>query len=297
MAEYAGYELQYGSYRAMVEQALADCLPQDSCPQRNVEDAMCYSLLGGGKRLRGVLALAFCEFCGGDAEMALPFACALEMVHAYSLIHDDLPCMDNDTLRRGKPTCHIEYGEAVALLAGDALLTKAFETIGTAHKLSADCRSRAVLALATAAGSRGMIGGQVIDIESEGGAIPPPLLDTLHSLKTGALIRASAALGCIAASAQPPIAQAADRFSAILGLVFQIVDDILDVTSSPEELGKSIGSDAENGKTTYATLYGIDKSKKIVASLVPQAKAVFANIHGDSRFLCDLMDNMAVRTN
>lgn len=297
MTEYAGYEVQYRKHRNMVEQALANCVLEDSCPQRNVEDAMRYSLLGGGKRLRGVLALAFCELCGGNAEAALPFACALEMVHAYSLIHDDLPCMDNDTLRRGKPTCHIRYGEAVALLAGDALLTKAFETICTAQKLSADCRSRAVLALATAAGSRGMIGGQVIDIENEGSAIPAPLLDTLHSLKTGALIRAATSLGCIAASADSTLAGAADRFAAILGLVFQIVDDILDVTSSTEELGKSIGSDVENGKTTYVTLHGIDKSKKIVLSLVPQAKAELANFNSDSIFLCDLMDKMAVRTN
>lgn len=290
------YTEQYKKYSQLVEEALQSCIPEGNCAQKNVEDAMRYSLLGGGKRLRGVLVLAFNELCGGKLNEALPFACAIEMVHAYSLIHDDLPCMDNDVLRRGKPTCHIRYGEAIALLAGDGLLTKAFEMICEAPSLSDHCRCKATATLAAAAGTKGMIGGQVIDIESEGSNISTPLLDTLHSLKTGALIRAAAALGCISANADATVAAGADHFAAILGLIFQIVDDILDVTSSTEELGKSIGSDAENGKMTYATLYGIDGSKRIVSELTPQAKAALSIVQADNSFLCSLVDSMAVRT-
>lgn len=297
MTEYAGYDRQYAYYRELVEQALADCLPQENCLQQRVEDAMRYSLLGGGKRLRGVLVLAFCQLGGGNTTDALPLACAIEMVHAYSLIHDDLPCMDDDDLRRGKPTCHLQYDEATAVLAGDALLTKAFEVVCRPGQLSADCRARAALLLATAAGSRGMIGGQMIDIEHEGGDCTAQLLDTLHSLKTGALIRGAAALGCLGAGAGDSFTHGADQFAALLGLLFQIVDDILDVTSSVEELGKPTGSDSENSKITYTTLYGIDKSKLIAASLTLQAKAALAAIGGDHRFLCDLTDRMAVRTN
>lgn len=291
------YQEQYHSYYEAVENALEDALPVCECHQRKVEDAMRYSLLGAGKRLRGVLVLAFCEQFGGNYGSALPLACAIEMVHAYSLIHDDLPCMDDDNLRRGKPTCHIQYGEAVALLAGDALLTKAFELISEgADGLSVQNRLAAVALLAKAAGSRGMIGGQVIDIENEGAQISKPLLDTLHSLKTGALIRAAVGLGCLASGASGVLAKAADSYAARLGLIFQIVDDLLDITSTPEELGKPVGSDAANGKTTYAGLYGLEGSGKILQELVKEAKAICEQFGGDTVFLRELIDNMVTRT-
>lgn len=289
------YTEQYDRYRKLLETALADCIPERDCPERNVENAMRYSLLGGGKRLRGVLVLACCELFGGGATAALPFACAIEMVHAYSLIHDDLPCMDNDTLRRGKPTCHVAFGEAIALLAGDALLTHAFAQICTAE-LTARQRIAATELLAKAAGTHGMIGGQVIDIEQEGKKIPEPLLNRLHSQKTGALIRAAAALGCVAAGAGEAETAAADRYAANLGLLFQITDDLLDVTATTEQLGKPVGSDAQNHKTTYATLYGAEQSRKIVAQLVQAGQNELAAIPGDCSFLTELIAASAART-
>lgn len=289
------YNEQHSRYCQLVEQALAEALPNVACPQKVVEDAMRYSLLGGGKRLRAVLVLACCELGGGSVEAALPLACAIEMVHAYSLIHDDLPCMDDDDLRRGKPTCHVVYGEAIAVLAGDALLTKAFEMVSsdilTDKQISKACRIAA-----GAAGSRGMIGGQVIDIEHEGRAIEKPLLDKLHSLKTGALIRAAAALGCCASGCGNTVTKAVDRYAAHLGLVFQITDDILDVISTTEELGKPIGSDSANNKTTYATLYGVETSQKIVRQLADEAKTSIEMSGVDCCFLTELIDKVATRT-
>ncbi|MEG2074550.1 MAG: polyprenyl synthetase family protein, partial [Angelakisella sp.] len=213
MSEYTKYAEQYHTYMTMTEATLGKLMPIDNALQHNVNDAMSYSLLGGGKRLRGVLVLAFNKLCGGNVDDALPLACAAEMVHAYSLIHDDLPCMDNDELRRGKPTCHIRYGEAIALLAGDGLLTKAFETICAAQGLSDNCKSRAVLMLSSAAGTQGMIGGQVIDIESEGKTVSQQTLDKLHSLKTGALIRGAVAMGCLSANADAFTTECSDRFA------------------------------------------------------------------------------------
>ena len=219
-----GYGKQFDEYYKAVETALPEYLPREEILQKTVQEAMAYSLLGGGKRIRAVLCLACCRLCGGTLEEAMPFACALEMVHAYSLIHDDLPCMDDDDLRRGKPSCHIQYGEAMAVLAGDGLLTLGFETMLGQYFTGKYPPQRVVKAaaeLARAIGTGGMIGGQVIDIEHEGKPITGEELNLLHSLKTGALIRASAKIGCILAGAPDDVVARADQYAKNLGLAFQ----------------------------------------------------------------------------
>ncbi len=238
-------------------------------------DSMKYSVENGGKRVRPLLTLLFCDACGGNVLQATPFAEAVEFIHTYSLIHDDLPCMDNDDFRRGKPSNHKVYGEAFALLAGDGLLTAAFERISTwqrAGLYSAETAIKAVYELSVLAGSKGMIGGQVIDLLNENNADAD--IDTLmlmDNLKTGALIEAACILGCIAANADDEKISAAKEFASKIGLAFQIKDDILDVTSSLEKLGKLTGSDANNGKSTYVTLLGIEKCQELVEKLTDDA--------------------------
>lgn len=264
------YQAAFDRYRQEVEQALNTLLPQEDCPWQKVLEAMNYSLCGGGKRIRAVLLLAFHEACGGSINNALPFACAVEMIHAYSLIHDDLPCMDDDNLRRGKPSCHVRFGEAMALLAGDGLLTHAFAVAADSPHLPSHLVVRGIKELAQSAGAYGMLGGQVIDIRSEDKTIEPALLDTLHLMKTGAMIRSSARIGCITAGAGEDLILRADRYARNIGLAFQIVDDILDVTALPEMLGKPTHSDNKNHKTTYATVYGVERSRELVRELETQ---------------------------
>lgn len=247
-------------------------------------DSMKYSVENGGKRVRPLLTLLFCDACGGNVLQAVPFAEAVEFIHTYSLIHDDLPCMDNDDFRRGKPSNHKVYGEAFALLAGDGLLTAAFERISTwqrAGLYSAETAIKAVYELSLLAGSRGMIGGQVIDLlnENNAGADVDTLM-LMDNLKTGALIEAACTLGCIAANADDDKISSAKEFASKIGLAFQIKDDILDVTSSLEKLGKLTGSDANNGKSTYVTLLGIEKCQELVEKLTYEAMSaldVFEN--------------------
>ncbi len=263
-------------YLPIIERGLAGYLPPEDCAQGSVCTAMKYALLDGGKRIRPVLTLEFCRVCGGNIQSALPFACAVEMIHSYSLIHDDLPCMDNDDLRRGKPSCHKQFGEAVALLAGDALLTLAFETMlnkSVNTGLSAQNRLNAAAVLAKQAGAMGMIGGQVIDLDCEGKNVPIQVLQKMDDLKTGALISAACQMGCILAGADEKMIQAADRYAKNIGLAFQIMDDILDVTSTSENLGKPIGSDAENKKSTYVSLLGLAAAQNLVYQLTEQALA------------------------
>ena len=235
-----------------------------------VTEAMRYSLEGGGKRIRPCLVLEFCRVCGGDPALALPFAAAVEMVHTYSLIHDDLPCMDDDDLRRGKPSCHIQYGEANALLAGDGLLTLAFETLAGAH-LPADRIAEACATLAAAAGHRGMIGGQTMDLENENRAVTLETLRQTDALKTVELIRAACLLGCIAADATASQRSAAADYAYGLGMAFQIVDDILDVTADTATLGKPAGSDASQNKSTYVTLCGLDGAREDARAFTDKA--------------------------
>lgn len=264
----------FDDYLALINDNLGRYLPGKDILQKSVIDAMEYSLAAGGKRIRPVLTLAFCEACGGYVENALPFACAVEMVHTYSLIHDDLPCMDNDFLRRGRPANHIANGEAMALLAGDALLTRAFEVMlcdETIKLVGAEAAAMAAGCLARSIGVLGMIGGQVIDLESEGKNLTQVALDKMHSLKTGALITAAAKIGCIAAQANKNEILAAQSYANSIGLAFQIMDDILDVTSTSDELGKNVGSDLAAQKSTYVSCMGIEKSKRTVLQLTENA--------------------------
>lgn len=288
---------RYPEYCSMIEAALPQYLPPVTLPQGKVCEAMAYSLLDGGKRIRGCLTLAMCELCGGEVQSALPLACAVEMVHAYSLIHDDLPCMDNDDLRRGKPSCHIKFGEGTALLAGDALLTHAFSAASDAYfngTLPAETVLRCINQLSRAAGVEGMIGGQVIDTAPEEVPMTPEQLEAMHGMKTGALIRSAAVLGCLAAGAPRDVVMQADLYAAKIGLAFQIVDDILDATEESEKLGKST-SDADNNKTTYITLYGVEKAREMVRRLVLEADLAVKGTVLDDEMLYELADTLAKR--
>ena len=258
-------------YIDLAESALKKYMELEDNPQKKIYEAEEYSLMAGGKRLRPVIMMMTAKMCKKSPEMVLPFAVAIEMIHTYSLIHDDLPAMDNDDLRRGKPTNHKVYGEAMAILAGDALLTKAFEVAASFSDESVPKEKvlRAISVLATAAGDNGMIGGQVVDIESRNE--DAELLKYLHSLKTGALIRASGVIGAILAGANDEEIKAVESFCDNLGIAFQIQDDILDVIGNEAELGKPIGSDAENEKSTYVTLYGVEKAEALAEEYTQKA--------------------------
>lgn len=284
------FDEQFASYARQTNDALRDCLRYPGVRlQAAVVDAMRYSLLDAGKRLRAALVLEFARLASAPREGATALACAIEMLHAYSLIHDDLPCMDNDDFRRGKPSCHKEFGESTALLAGDALLTLAFETAAGAPLLTDLQRVEAVCTLSKAGGVCGMIGGQVIDLACEGNTVDEATLDTLCTLKTGALLRAAARLGCLAGKADKKMYDAADRYAAAVGLAFQITDDILDVTGDAHTLGKPVGSDAENHKTTYASLFGVAGAKARTITLIEAAKRE-TDAFSDNSFLVWLAD-------
>lgn len=263
-------------------------------------ESMEYSVKNGGKRVRPLLTLLFCDACGGDLKSALPMAQAVEFVHTYSLIHDDLPCMDNDDYRRGKPSNHKVYGEAFALLAGDGLLTAAFELIskGCLDGLyDSETAVSGISALAALSGSRGMIGGQVIDLLNENNPHTTfEILQLMDSLKTGALIEAACVLGCIVAGADEEKINAARTFAKNIGVAFQIKDDILDVTSSLEKLGKLTGSDAENQKSTYVTLLGVEKCQKLVENLTEEAM-IALGIFSESEALKEYAEFLAHREN
>ena len=246
--------------------------------QSDIYEAMSYSLMAGGKRLRPVIMLLTTEMCGGKVEEVLPFACALEMIHSYSLIHDDLPSMDNDDLRRGKPTNHIVYGEAMAILAGDALLNCAMETALSAD-VEADKMVKALKVLFKSSGTEGMIGGQVIDIKNS--ELSEDGLRNLHLLKTGAIIRSAGVVGGIVSGASEKEIDAIDNFCMNLGIAFQIQDDVLDVKGNEKDLGKPVGSDADNNKTTYVTLYGIEKSQEMVIEYTKKAKQSISECFGE----------------
>ena len=288
------FELKMAGYCERIEEALDRALTFEPCPQQAVIDAMRYSLLGGGKRLRAILLLEFAGVCGVSEEAAMPFAAALEMIHAYSLIHDDLPCMDDDDLRRGKPSCHIRFGEANALLAGDALLTHAFQTAATAQGLLPHRVMEAAAELARAAGAFGMIGGQVLDLESEGREIDELRLLNIHRLKTGAMISAGPVIGCILGgeTSKVPLAR---EYGADLGLAFQIVDDILDVTGDEQSLGKPVGSDRENVKTTTAVLYGLERAGRLAEELTDKAAAVLESFWFSDGFMLWLTHRLSKR--
>ncbi len=291
------FKTKLNQYVSLTEQALQSYLPEET--QDSVTTAMRYSLLSGGKRLRASLVLEFCLSFGGSEQDALPFSSALEMIHAYSLIHDDLPCMDNDDMRRGKPSCHIAFGETTALLAGDGLLTKAFETAASAP-VSSEQVVRAISVLSQAAGHHGMIGGQRMDLENESADVSIERIKETNLLKTGALICAAAELGCISAAAPQQAMLSAKEYARHIGTAFQITDDILDCIGTEESLGKPIGSDKQNDKTTYVSIFGIEKARKIAEQEIAAAKQAIACVEDQmqlpSRFLYDLADYVLTRT-
>lgn len=288
------YLEQYKRDCRLIENALAGYFANRSA-WAILHDAMRYSLLAGGKRVRPALTLAFCRLFHGDAEKALPFACAVEMIHTYSLIHDDLPCMDNDDLRRGRPTCHKVYGEALALLAGDGLLTAAFETLADPQAVSGLPPERVVQAawlLARAAGACGMVGGQTLDMTGVFRSLSA--IREMHRMKTGALLGAAAELGCVFAGAGEAGRQAAAAYASHLGLAFQVRDDMLDVEGNEALLGKPVGSDAKGGKVTFAALWGLAECSRIVAEETFSAKAALDGL-GETGYLCWLADMLAGR--
>lgn len=283
---------QYDIYLSAIEDYLKnECFCRESEPQKILFDAMRYSLLAGGKRLRPIFVLDFCRMCGGDWKKAIPFAAAMEMVHTYSLIHDDLPCMDNDDYRRGKLTNHKVYGEAMATLAGDALLTSAFSFLANAD-LSAEIRIKAVSVLSTCAGELGMVGGQVLDILSEQRVCTEQEVLDIQSRKTGALIRAACLLGVLAGNGTEEQYEAACQFADHLGLAFQIRDDMLDVIGNQQVLGKAIGVDGN--KNTFLRLYGLEKCEELVTDHTSVAVSSLA-VFEDSGFMKKLAKNLTDR--
>lgn len=287
------YKEQYQQYLSVIEDFLdAQCFQYDSEPQKTLFDAMRYSLLAGGKRLRPVLVFDFCRMCGGDWRKAVHFAAAVEMIHTYSLIHDDLPCMDNDDYRRGKLTNHKVYGEAIAVLAGDALLTAAFSFIAQAD-LSAEARILAVEVLANCAGELGMVGGQVLDMQSESRTCTEQEVIDIQSRKTGALIKAACLLGVIAGSGNDEQLRAAGDFATHLGLAFQIRDDMLDVIGDASKLGKATGVDTD--KNTFVVLYGIEKCDCLVSEHTNKAIETLRNF-ADTDFMRELSLHLTDRT-
>ena len=289
------YKAQYEAYLAQASKALDAACGQFLPETSEVCRAARYSLLGGGKRIRAVLVLSVCDLLGGDKAAAGQFAAAVEMLHCYSLIHDDLPCMDNDDLRRGRPSCHKAFDEATAMLAGDVLLTEAFEVVANAPASAQAC-VRAARALGAGAGSRGMVYGQELDLKYEALAATEDQLRLIHRNKTGALINAAVQMGAAAAEADTETCRVLEAYAYGLGLVFQIVDDVLDVTSTPEQLGKPIGSDSENGKTTFATLDGVqgamDLAQKLNAETCAQLHSHFGT---KAAFLEQLAQQLLVR--
>ena len=290
------FEEKQKQYLVDIETALEGYFQKTDEPYKSVTDAMRYSVLGAGKRVRAIMLIEFCKANGGTQELAMPFACALEILHAYSLVHDDLPCMDNDELRRGKLSCWKKFGETTALLAGDGLLTKAFE-VAAGSTAEPKLALRATLELAVNAGASGMLGGQVIDLESEGTAISEALLLQIYRQKTGALLRSGTKIGCILAGADENKILFAQEYADKIGLAFQIVDDILDIVGNEQTLGKPIGSDNGNKKTTYATLNGLDKAKEKVQSLTIEAKSVLNEFDFQDEFLYNMTEKLAVRQN
>lgn len=280
-------------YSKMVNNALEEYLSQSAdylFPR--LAEAMRYSLMNAGKRIRPALTLAFCELVSGNLDPAIPFACAVEMIHTYSLIHDDLPCMDDDDVRRGKPSNHKVYGEDLALLAGDSLLTKAFEVAALGDPTVVP---KAVKTLAELAGTNGMVGGQCLDLESERKSVGIDVLERIDNAKTVALISSGCQLGVLAAKGSKDEQDAAINYAHGLGMAFQIRDDILDIVGDEEKLGKSIGSDNANEKSTYVSLLGLEKAQEMVNSYTKKAIDALDVFVGDTSFLIELAQELATR--
>lgn len=290
-----GYEQITKNYISMIDSSLEEYIMTTGELYDVVKEAMLYSLKAGGKRIRPILVLEFCRMCGGDVSQAMPFACAVEMIHCYSLIHDDLPCMDDDDMRRGKPSCHIQFGEANALLAGDALLTQAFGVIASARLNPLVC-VKAVKMLSSFAGADGMVGGQVLDLLYENQPMEDQVLHQIHMKKTAALIKSACMLGVLAADGTEEQLNSAEEYAQALGLAFQIVDDILDVVGTIDVLGKPSGSDADNGKTTFVTAYGLESANRIAQETTNKALSLLDEFE-DNQYLKQMTQNLLERAN
>lgn len=282
-----------------IEDKIESYLPKEEGYQKTIFEAMNYSLRAGGKRLRPILLMEAYKICQGQGEDFVPYSVAMEMIHTYSLIHDDLPALDNDDLRRGKPTNHIVFGEAMAILAGDALLNTAYETmLNAAFKHSRpEISLRAAYEISRGAGIYGMIGGQVVDVESEDKKINKDKLDYIHMNKTAAMIVGSVRAGAILAGIDEDRLESLTKYAENIGLAFQIVDDILDIEGDEKLLGKRVGSDLDNDKSTYPSLLGISESKKIVENLIEEAKISLEVFDSDAEFMNALADFIRDRQN
>lgn len=283
------------AYSLEFEEKIDKFLPTVKEDYKIVYDAMMYSLKLGGKRLRPFLVNEFYKLCGGKDDVAGPLSVAIESIHTYSLIHDDLPCMDDDDIRRGKPSCHIKFGEEYALLAGDALLTEAFGIIANAKEIEPEIRVNAISALAYYSGINGMIGGQTVDLLSENTAVSEEKLVLICKLKTAALIKAASVMGCILAGADKEKISAAEKYADSIGLAFQIMDDILDEIGDSEKLGKPIHSDKENMKSTFVSVYGIENCKQRVDELTNKAKKALDLFGEKADTLKELADYLCKR--
>lgn len=284
-------------YAEMTVEALNKYIPETDCLQRRVIDAARYSLAAGGKRIRPALVMEFCRVCGGEPETALPVACAIEMMHTFSLIHDDLPCMDDDDFRRGKPSCHKAFDEATAVLAGDALAILSFRVIADAalrKQLDKDSALKIISLLSELSGFFGMIGGQTVDLENEHKQPSEEVILEMYRMKTGALLEFCCRAGCIAAGAGAAEQLAAGSYGQRLGLAFQIVDDILDVTADEKTLGKPVGSDAADGKYTYVSAAGLENAHEKARQLTEQALEQLS-VFDDNEFLADLTKELLNR--
>ncbi|MBQ6847831.1 MAG: polyprenyl synthetase family protein [Clostridia bacterium] len=282
-------------YKNQVENRINELFPESDVKYRSVIDAARYSLLNGGKRIRPVIMMEFCRLCGGEPNVALDFAVALEMIHTYSLIHDDLPCMDNDDMRRGKPSCHKAFSEDVALLSGDALLTEAFFIAANAP-VAHDKSLKAISYLSSNAGVHGMIGGQALDLSFERKNPDAVALQDMYMRKTAALLIAAASIGCVVAGRDDEeTLKSAAKYGYNLGLAFQIIDDILDVTANEKVLGKPTHSDEKNNKTTFVTIFGLEKAFAIAAQLSNAALDALDEIGGDTEALYEITNYLLDR--
>lgn len=291
----------YDDYKELVERHIMDFIPNIDNKSISMYESMKYSLMAGGKRLRPVLLLASCEFAGGNIREAVPYACAMEYIHTYSLIHDDLPAMDNDDLRRGLPTNHKVYGEALAILAGDGLLTCAFEAITKDMMMVYDDQEKirkrvnAAYEIAKGAGCRGMVAGQVSDIEAENAVASNEMLEYIHLNKTGALIRAAVKAGLYLGSPDDKMIDNMQKYAEYLGLAYQIADDILDVVGNPEEMGKSMGSDVKKNKNTYPSINGLDAAYRRLDEVTSKAVESIGEYYDNAEFFRDLVLRLAKR--
>lgn len=288
---------EIGKRAEEIEKIIIEYLPKEEGYQKTIMEAMNYSILAGGKRLRPMLMLETYRLFGGTSKTIYPFMAAIEMIHTYSLVHDDLPAMDNDEYRRGRKTTHIVYGEAMGILAGDALLNYAFETAAGAFQLEPEnpAVGQAMLVLARKAGIYGMIGGQVVDVESEGTVIDKEKLDFIHLHKTSALLESAMVIGAILAGANKEEQNLVEKAAGKIGLAFQIQDDILDITSTTEELGKPVGSDEKNGKNTYVAFEGLEKSKEDVKKISESAMEDLQKLPYENPFLIELIKELIER--